>query len=74
MWVKKVRNGHIKNNKIREDRKDLLEKKNLGFAWTLEDPQYYSRSSKNDKLWHQQHEYLVEFKRKPAFEHVIRFT
>jgi hypothetical protein len=49
-WVSKQRTFH-QNNKLRLDRKKLLDE--IGFVWTFD-----------DKLWHQQREKLVEFKRK----------
>jgi hypothetical protein len=56
MWVGTQRNFH-KNNKLRLDRKILLDE--LGFVWRVEGPR-----NTNDKVWHQQYERLVEFKRK----------
>jgi hypothetical protein len=53
LWVSKQRNHHI-NNKLGIDRKERLDE--IGFAW--KDGRAY-----NDKLWHQQCEKLVEFKR-----------
>jgi hypothetical protein len=55
-WVSTQRKHHI-NNKLRLDRKDILDK--IGFAWTAEGAQ----TNYDDKLWHQQCEKLVEFKR-----------
>jgi hypothetical protein len=55
-WVDNQRSEH-KNNKIRLDRKGLLDE--IGFAWKFEGPQH-----RQQKLWHQQHVQLVEFKRK----------
>jgi hypothetical protein len=52
-WVARQRGTH-NNNKIQPDRKIILDE--LGFVWKVE--------RANDKLWHQQHEKLVEFKRK----------
>jgi hypothetical protein len=55
-WVATQRHFHNNNkNKLRQDRKELLDK--IGFAWKDD-------GANNDKLWHQQHEKLVEFKRK----------
>jgi hypothetical protein len=54
-WVNKQRSNH-RNNKILQNRKDLLNE--IGFVWTVE-----RAKNTNDKLWHQQHEKLVEFKR-----------
>ncbi len=46
---------HIhKNNKLRLDRKKLLDE--LDFVWKVEGP-----CNINYKVWHQQHEKLVEF-------------
>jgi hypothetical protein len=41
---------------MRLDRKELLDE--IGFVWTVRGP------ATNDKVWHQQHKKLVEFKRK----------
>jgi uncharacterized protein YbgA (DUF1722 family) len=54
-WVNRQRTFH-KNDKIRLDRKRILDE--LGFAWKDEGVR-----DMNDKLWHQQYEKLVEFKR-----------
>jgi hypothetical protein len=54
-WVSQQRTLH-KNNKIRIDRKRILDE--TGFAWK---PYNFTP---DDKLWHQQYEKLVEFKRK----------
>jgi hypothetical protein len=51
-WVAWQRTVHIKNN-LRQDRKRLLDE--LDFVWKVDD---------DVKLWHQQYEKLVEFKRK----------
>jgi uncharacterized protein YbgA (DUF1722 family) len=53
-WVDKQRIHH-KSNKIRQDRKRLLDE--IGFVWKDD-------GASNDKVWHQQHEKLLEFKRK----------
>ena len=58
LWVKRQRNDHI-SNKIRIDRKGLLDK--IGFAWKDDGTRKLNRL---DKLWHQQYENLVDFKRK----------
>jgi uncharacterized protein YbgA (DUF1722 family) len=54
-WVSVQRTLH-KNNKIRPDRKRILDE--IGFAW--KDDGWHQRY---EKLWHQQYEKLVEFKR-----------
>jgi hypothetical protein len=54
-WVTTQRSNH-KNNKIRLDRKKLLDE--IDFDWKVKGRNI------NDKLWHQQYEKLVEFKRK----------
>jgi hypothetical protein len=58
-WVSKQRKNH-KNNKIRPDRKRILDE--IEFVWKDEGTGYNFKP--DDKLWHQQHEKLVEFKRK----------
>ena len=55
-WVSTQRNLHTKN-KLRQDRKELLDE--LGFVWKVE-----SRAARMSKKWDDQHEKLVEFKRK----------
>jgi hypothetical protein len=55
IWVGNQRNLCNKNN-IRPDRKRLLDE--IGFAWKGDGGNNY-----DDKLWHQQYEKLVEFKR-----------
>jgi hypothetical protein len=45
------------NDKLRLQRKKLLDE--LDFVWKVQGPRNI-----NDKAWHQQHEKLVEFKRK----------
>jgi uncharacterized protein YbgA (DUF1722 family) len=57
-WVGKQRNILV-NNKMRSDRKELLDE--IGFDWKADADHNLIQ---NDKLWHQQHEKLVEFKRK----------
>jgi hypothetical protein len=57
-WVSHQRNHH-KNNKLRLDRKRRLE--DLEFAWKDDGALTFKP---DDKLWHQQYEKLVEFKRK----------
>jgi hypothetical protein len=54
-WVGHQRHRHAKN-KLRPDRTRILNE--IGFVWAVE-----RISNTNDKLWHQQHEQLVEFKR-----------
>jgi hypothetical protein len=56
-WVCTQRKYH-KNNKLRLDRKRLLDES--GFAWKDEGAPTFKP---DDKLWHQQYEKLVEFKR-----------
>jgi hypothetical protein len=56
-WVSTQRTLHKNNKKkFRPDRKRILDE--IGFVWTVE-----NTTSTNDKLWHLQHEKLVEFKR-----------
>jgi hypothetical protein len=55
-WVRTQRNNN-KNNKIRLDRKKLLDE--LDFVWKFQGPRNIT-----DKVWHQQCSKLVEFKRK----------
>jgi hypothetical protein len=55
MWVSHQRKNHS-NNKMRQDRKERLDE--IGFAWKDDVDAY------GDKLWHQQYEKLVEYKRK----------
>jgi hypothetical protein len=57
-WVSTQRSFHI-NNKIRLDRKKVLDE--IGFVWKVEGNR---NRDINDKVWHQQYEKLVEFKRK----------
>jgi hypothetical protein len=47
------------NNKMRQDRKTILDE--IGFAWKSNGDHIYKT---DDKLWHQQCEKLLEFKRK----------
>jgi uncharacterized protein YbgA (DUF1722 family) len=54
VWVTTQRTKHI-NNKLPVDRKELLE--DIGFVWK-------GRVVRDEKLWNQQYEKLVEFKRK----------
>jgi hypothetical protein len=54
IWVNKQRCFHT-TNRIRLDRKGLLD--DIGFVWTVSHHNY------DDKLWHQQYEKLVEYKR-----------
>jgi hypothetical protein len=56
LWVMNQRNVH-KNNTMRPDREGLLDE--IGFAWKAE-----GATNTNDKLWLEQYEKLVEFKRK----------
>jgi hypothetical protein len=58
IWVSTQRKHHI-NNKLRVDRKDILDK--IGFAWKDDGALTFKP---NDKLWHQQYEKLLEYKRK----------
>jgi hypothetical protein len=53
-WVHTQRACH-QNNKLRLDRKGILDK--IGFAWKDD-----AVGKPNDKLWHQQHQKLVEFR------------
>jgi hypothetical protein len=55
-WVRTQRTFHS-SNKLRQDRKERLDE--IGLAWKLASPRNI-----NDKLWHQQYEKLVEFKRR----------
>jgi hypothetical protein len=57
-WVATQRINH-KNNKIRLVRKTLLDQ--IGFAWKVDDDHTFKP---DDRLWQQQYEQLVEFKRK----------
>jgi hypothetical protein len=54
-WVERQRTFH-KSDKMRLDRKRILDQ--IGFAWKAD-----ADRNTNDKLWHQQCEKLVEFKR-----------
>jgi hypothetical protein len=56
IWVSEQRKNH-NNNKMRPDRKKLLDE--IGFVWKAD-----ADRNTNDKLWLQQYEKLVEFKRK----------
>jgi hypothetical protein len=62
-WVSTQRSIHT-NDKLRFDRKKLLD--DLGFVWKAKGPRNFNDKIINDKeqVWHQQHEKLVEFKRK----------
>ena len=71
-WVNKQRRLHT-NNKLRLDRKELLDE--LGFVWKVDDyPAAWQAAWKadmmaarvpgEDKKWHLQYEKLVEFQRK----------
>jgi hypothetical protein len=53
IWVHTQRTWH-KDNKLRPDRKRILDE--IGFSWKPD-------GKPDDKLWHQQHEKLLEFKR-----------
>jgi hypothetical protein len=55
-WVSRQRDAN-KNNKLRPDRKRILDE--IGFAWTV----HGAHRNYDDKLWHQQHEKLVKFQR-----------
>jgi hypothetical protein len=57
-WVSRQRIAH-KNNKLRLDRKDLLNQ--IGFA--SKDDSYQTVKQSDDKRWHQQYEKLLHFKR-----------
>jgi hypothetical protein len=57
-WVKNQRAGHA-NNKILPEQKKILD--GIGFAWKADVAQKAFKP--DDKLWHQQYEKLVEFKR-----------
>jgi hypothetical protein len=57
IWVSMQRKYH-KNNKLRQDRKTILDQ--IGFAWKADD---YRTFKPDDKLWRQQYEKLVEYKR-----------
>jgi hypothetical protein len=56
-WVSTQRSSHT-NDLMLQDRKDLLDK--IGFAWKSDGAH---KNKPDDKLWHQQCEKLVEFKR-----------
>jgi hypothetical protein len=56
-WVSKQRKVH-NNNTIRLDRKRILDQ--IGFAWKADAAHQFKP---DDKLWLQQHEKLVEYKR-----------
>jgi hypothetical protein len=56
-WVNKQRNNH-KSNKIRLDRKELLNQ--IGFTWKPDNGDF----KPDDKLWHEQYAKLLEYKRK----------
>jgi hypothetical protein len=58
IWVGHQRSHH-NNNEMRLDRQELLDE--LGFAWKCEGTHTFKP---NDKLWHQQYEKLLEYKRK----------
>jgi hypothetical protein len=64
MWVNRQRGVH-KNNKMRPDRKILLDE--IGFAWK---PDAAPTFKPDDKLWHQQYEKLLEYKRKKGHSKV----
>jgi hypothetical protein len=66
-WVAKQRSNN-KNNKLGIDRKGLLDK--IGFAWKGHTPHNFFKP--DDKLWHQQHEKLVEHKQKKGHCFVSR--
>jgi hypothetical protein len=59
VWVRTQRQFHG-NNKIRLDRKGLLDE--IGFVWKV--PTAGPDNKKYDKHWYQHYEKLVEFKRK----------
>jgi hypothetical protein len=56
-WVARQRCFH-NNNTIRPDRKELLDQ--IGFAWKGEDARW---TNNVDKIWFQQYEKMIEFKR-----------
>jgi hypothetical protein len=56
MWVHRQRSFH-NSKKLRPDRKRILDE--IGFVWKAD-----KNFKPDDKLWHQQYEKLVEFKRK----------
>jgi hypothetical protein len=56
-WVRRQLTFNTKN-KMRQDRKELLDE--IGFVWKADATQF----KPDDKLWSQQYEKLVEFKRK----------
>jgi hypothetical protein len=62
-WVSNQRERH-RNNKMRLDRKNLLDE--LGFGWSVAKPAPNAAQRPNDlgSRWHKQYEKLVEFKRK----------
>jgi hypothetical protein len=55
IWVSTQRKTHAKN-KMRQDRKEQLDE--IGFVWKGDVTWWH------DRIWHQQYEKLVEFKRK----------
>jgi hypothetical protein len=57
-WVMNQRTRHV-NNKMLLDRKDILNK--IGFAWKDDGALPFKPDV---KLWHQQYEKLLEYKRK----------
>jgi hypothetical protein len=63
-WVSTQRSPQI-DNKIRLDQKKLLD--NIDFIWKVEGPRTF-----NNKVWHQQHEKLVEHERKKGHCRVPR--
>jgi hypothetical protein len=56
-WVSTQRTFHTKN-KLRPDRKELLDK--IGFVWNAG----LAVRQELERIWHQQHDKLVDFKRK----------
>jgi uncharacterized protein YbgA (DUF1722 family) len=58
-WVERQRRNH-KNDKMLRDRQELLDE--LEFAWKVDSALTFK--PKYDKLWHQQYEKLLEYKRK----------
>jgi hypothetical protein len=60
IWVSTQRAFHG-NNKIRLDRKTLLDE--IGFAWKPDHAHRAHAFKPDGKLWHQQYEKLLEYKR-----------
>jgi hypothetical protein len=65
-WVHRQRTFHTQN-KIRQDRKDLLNE--LEFVWRVDNAEWHpdsvsARGNSADRKWHQKYEKLIEFNRK----------